>query len=356
VPAYPHLHLRAETKPGESRTPLVPDDAQRLRQAGFGISVETSSQRCFADRAYVDAGCHLVPAGSWQQAPREHWILGLKELPPGDTPLQHRHIYFAHAFKQQRGWQGLLRRFAAGDGALYDLEYLTDGSGRRLAAFGFWAGFVGAGLAVMCFAGQRQGLEPALPALTGWASQDALLKQCREALAGSDSTPRMIVIGARGRVGRGALKLASALGLDASPWDMEETARGGPFDEILDHDILVNCVLVDRPLPPFVTSDMTHRPGRRLRVIADVSCDPHGDYNPLPLYRECTSTGAPLLRLQAQPPLDLIAIDNLPSLLPRESSEDFSAQLLPVLRQLPDATPWQQALAQFHHHRSQAES
>ena len=32
--------------------------------------------------------------------------------------------------------------------------------------------------------------------------------------------------------------------------------------------------------------------------------------------------------------LDVTAIDNLPSLLPRESSEDFAAQLLPHLMSL----------------------
>ena len=43
----------------------------------------------------------------------------------------------------------LLSRFAAGGGALLDLEYLVDGKGRRLAAFGFWAGYLGAALAVL---------------------------------------------------------------------------------------------------------------------------------------------------------------------------------------------------------------
>ena len=36
-----------------------------------------------------------------------------------------------------------------GGGALLDLEYLTDDHGRRLAAFGYWAGYVGAALAVL---------------------------------------------------------------------------------------------------------------------------------------------------------------------------------------------------------------
>jgi len=40
------------------------------------------------------------------------------------------------------------------------------------------------------------------------------------------------------------------------------------------------------------------------------------------------------LRVHDAPVLDVTAIDNLPSMLPRESSEDFAAQLLPHLMTL----------------------
>jgi saccharopine dehydrogenase (NAD+, L-lysine forming) len=46
--------------------------------------------------------------------------------------------------------------------------------------------------------------------------------------------------------------------------------------------------------------------------------------------------------------LDIVAIDNLPSLLPRESSTAFSADLLPHLRNLPDGDPvWDRGQDQF---------
>jgi saccharopine dehydrogenase (NAD+, L-lysine-forming) len=49
------------------------------------------------------------------------------------------------------------------------------------------------------------------------------------------------------------------------------------------------------------------------------------------------------------PPLDVMAIDNLPSLLPRESSEDFAAQLLPHLLGLHalDSGVWARAKTTF---------
>jgi saccharopine dehydrogenase (NAD+, L-lysine-forming) len=36
------------------------------------------------------------------------------------------------------------------------------------------------------------------------------------------------------------------------------------------------------------------------------------------------------------PPLEIISIDHLPTLLPREASEQFSADLLPSLLEFPD--------------------
>ena len=57
-------------------------------------------------------------------------------------------------------------------------------------------------------------------------------------------------------------------------------------------------------------------------------------FNPVPVYDRATSWEAPVLRVHDDPPLEVMAIDNLPSLLPLESSEDFAAQLLPHLASL----------------------
>ena len=65
-----------------------------------------------------------------------------------------------------------------------------------------------------------------------------------------------------------------------------------------------------------------------------VACDPDGPYNPVPVYDRITNWIAPAVRVADHPPLDVMAIDNLPSLLPRESSLDYSQQLLPVLQQI----------------------
>jgi saccharopine dehydrogenase (NAD+, L-lysine-forming) len=290
MPAHPtdapvHLWLRAEARSEEARTPLLPDGAADLVAQGFRLTVEDNPHRCVPAADYVAAGCARAPAGAWRTAPRNALILGLKELPEDGAPLVHRHIFFGHAYKGQPGAATLLARFRTGGGALYDLEYLTDADGRRVAAFGYWAGYAGAAAGLMA-----------------WAAQHG--------------------------------------------------PGGGPFPEILAHDLFVNAILAGPGTPCFVGPDQLAG-ARRLSVIADIACDPGSPFNPIPVYRRATSLAAPTIRVaDGAPPLDIMAIDNLPAMLPAESSADFAAQLLAHLRALGaiDNGVWARARAVFDDH------
>ena len=192
----PRLWLRAETRASERRAPLVPEDAARLVERGFEVTVEDSAQRVFPLADYAAAGCRTAPEGTWCETDDDQYVLGLKELPEEPGELRHRHIFFGHCFKGQSGAQRLLARFRAGGGALLDLEYLTDERGRRLAAFGYWAGYVGAALAVL----HRRGVLTAPLRDTDRAALDGLLRASAQAAAPTSA----LVIGALGRCGRGA--------------------------------------------------------------------------------------------------------------------------------------------------------
>ena len=149
-------------------------------------------------------------------------------------------------------------------------------------------------------------------------------------------------------MGTGASDLCAEMGVRVTKWDMAETAHGGPFPEILLHEIFLNCILAMPGTPVFVPADAVN-PGRALRVIGDIACDPTSEFSPIKVYDRTTDWAAPALRVAQAPPLDVTAIDNLPSMLPRESSEDYARQLLPVLRQLAaiDAGPWGRAATIF---------
>lgn len=346
------IWLRAETKAREARCAITPVQAKKLMEHGFRVVVEKSAQRAIPDTRFGEAGCELVDAGTWPDAPRDAFVLGVKDLPESSHPLAHRHIYFGHAYKEQAGWRTLLGRFVEGGGTLFDIEYLVDDSGRRVAAFGYWAGFTGCAVGLKTWAGQQLDRNPVVAPIHPYPGQDGMVEELaaelRDAARAAGRQPTLIIVGAAGRVGAGAGDLADRLGLETTRWDMEETARGGPFEEILQHDVFVNCVLVTRRIPPFVTMESLSSPDRRLSVISDVSCDP-GEYNPVPVYATPTTFSEPVLRVITSPVLDLTAIDHLPSMLPVEASEDFGNQLLPHLLQLgAEATGvWRRALEVF---------
>ena len=345
-----HLWLRAERRPNERRAPLTPAGAAELIAAGTRVTVEACAERVFAIDDYAAAGCGVAEPGGWSQAPADAVILGLKELPDDGAPLRHAHAMFGHAYKGQIPGRRLLERFAAGGGVLLDLESLTDGAGRRLAAFGRWAGFAGAALALQAWAAQRRG-RPCPPAAPH-DSAAALAEQTRRALeACASEPPSALIAGALGRCGTGAAELCGLAGIDATKWDVAQTAHGGPFDEILAHDVFVNCILAGPGAPVFVPESALAAP-RRLSVVGDVACDPGSEFNPVPVCRETTSWERPAARVHGDPPLDVVAIDNLPSILPRDSSEDFAAALLPLLAQIgePDAPAWARARAAFDAH------
>ena len=73
----------------------------------------------------------------------------------------------------------------------------------------------------------------------------------------------------------------------------------------------------------------------KLSVVNDISCDPTGPYNPLPVYNSITTFDTPSQRVgEGTGAVAFIAIDHLPTFFPKESSDDFSAQLFPYLCQL----------------------
>lgn len=360
------LHLRAETKPMEARAALTPTTTKELLDAGFQIFVEESEQSIFKAEEYAAVGATIVPTGSWKTAPSDRIIIGLKELPEDETfPLIHEHIQFAHCYKDQGGWQDVLKRFPAGKGTLYDLEFLENDQGRRVAAFGFYAGFAGAAIGVLDWAFKQSHADSEdLPGVVPYPNETELVKHVKAeldvAVKKVGRFPRCLVIGALGRCGSGALDFFRKVGIpeeELVKWDMAETAKGGPFQEIVDSDIFVNCIYLSQPIAPFVNSETLGKSDRKLRSIVDVSADTTNPHNPIPVYTIATTFSEPtvLVETTAGDKLSVCSIDHLPSLLPREASEFFSRDLLPSLKQLPErhtAPVWEGAKKLFDHHVS----
>ncbi len=343
-----HLWVRAEQRPNEERVGLTPAGAAALVKAGIRVTVEQSSVRAIPIDGYRAAGCEIAAENLWPKAPADAIIFGLKELPEDGTPLHHRHIMFGHAFKGQPAGQILLKRFKAGGGTLYDLEYLVEEDGRRVAAFGYWAGYAGAAISLKCWAAQQKG--SICGPVSKYPGKQTLIDDLKRELSGM-GRPRAIIIGALGRVGTGASDLCGAMDVAVTKWDMAETASGGPFPQVLQHEIFLNCILARPGCPVFVPAS-AKTDARKLTVIGDIACDPTSDFSPIKVYDRATDWQQPALRVAENPPLDVMAIDNLPSLLPVESSEDYAGQLLPSLLTLThlDAGVWARAKTFYDQH------
>ncbi|KAG5984249.1 hypothetical protein E4U55_005520 [Claviceps digitariae] len=372
---YNEILLRAEQKPFEHRS-FSPAVIKALVDAGYKVSVERSPSdpdfvRIFQDSEYEAAGASLVPTGVWPKAEPNTLIVGLKEIPEEGFALTNDHLTFAHCYKKQAGWAEVLGRFVSGKSTLYDLEFLVDSAGRRISAFGFHAGFTGAALGVKNWAWQLANPTKKLPAVATftdgkgyYVNEKELVEQIRKDLEAGEKIlgrkPTAFVLGALGRCGRGACDLFVKAGLpeeNITRWDLNETRdRQGPYEEIAQHDIFLNAIYLSEPIPPFVNNELLAKPGRKLSVVIDVSCDTTNPHNPIPIYNINTTFDNPTVAVdvkgdQNSTPLSVISIDHLPSMLPREASESFSDGLKESLLLLNDrksARVWVDAEKLFH--------
>jgi len=295
------LYLRKETKEKEYRTPLTPQDCAILIENNYQIQFEPSSTRCYKDDEYELAGCVSAPIN---EIDSRAIIMGLKEFDITKTALLNKkHFYFSHAFKGQENSHHIINQFQENNGHIYDYEYIVDENGRRVIAFGYWAGFAGMYLGLLQYA--DSGVRELAPTTAS---------EIHDVLREYKAKPKITICGARGRCGRGCLELLKLV--DIIPHICE---KGDPIPE--DTEIFINAIYLSPDSTAVFFDDVSIVNYKRLRVIVDISCDIHAKNNPIRLnYSNCWLT-------KYTDNIDIICIDNLPSLLPTDSSEEFSKKL-----------------------------
>ena len=85
-----------------------------------------------------------------------------------------------------------------------------------------------------------------------YSSQVEMIEDVESRMNKIVSRPRVLIIGANGRSGRGAVKFLRALGIEPTLWGSKDTISNHPIEEILSFDILVNCALIKEPRAPFL--------------------------------------------------------------------------------------------------------
>ena len=343
------LYLRDEVNPFELRTPIIPSDIKKLIDFGYKIFIQSSNKRIYSDEEYINIGV-IITIKPWYHADFAHsLILGLKEPDNLEKSNTHIHIYFAHSYQQQTGSEKILSLFKKTSSILYDLEYFTGINNSRLVTFGFWAGVVGCSIGIL----QCLNIENSLPSISNlkpWLSLENLILHIDKFINQTKTTfkfkfksqPMEIgVIGPNGNCGKGACYVLDKLKLSYNKYTKYSDKKS-----IRNLNILINCIKLSQTDNEIWFDENTDFSNPI--VISDISCDYTKPNNPIKIYNHGTTWENPVFVYKKN--AHIISIDNLPSLLPKESSDDFSSNLLPLLKSYNTDTEkiWEKNLLLFN--------
>jgi len=356
--------IREGKVPPDARTPLTPQQCRQIAaQFPVTVVVQPSAIRCFTDAEYQAAGVDMADDLSDCDV-----LMGVKEVPidqliPGKT-----YLFFSHTVKKQAQNRRLLQAILEKNIRLIDYEKLTDDRGDRLIAFGFYAGLVGAHDGVWTYGRRTKQFD--LPRMRDCHDYD----EVKLAYQNLQLPPLRIVLTGSGRVAAGALRNLNDMGIrEIAPSDFLNKTfdfpvftqlfaqdyvqhRDGPRIFEKPHfyahgeeyvstfapytrraDIFINGIYYDGRAPMFFTAEDMATPDFSIQVIADISCDIVPDAS-VPTTLRASTIADPVYGINrftgeecpahASDSVDVMAIDNLPSELPRDASEFFGIQLI----------------------------
>ena len=356
--------LREEKIPQDNRVPLTPSQCRTLmeEQNKIWISVQPCQHRCFTDDEYRYQGIAV------REDLRDcDLLLGVKEVPPSLLIPHKTYMFFSHTIKKQAHNKRLLQAALEKNIRLIDYECLKDEKGKRIIAFGRWAGIVGAYNTIRTI-----GLRTSKFAI-------APMHQCHNFAEAQKEFPKLnlppwkIVLSGDGRVSEGAAFLLDVMKIQrVEPKDFLYREFDQPvytqlhsrdmfyregydeFDPADYHshpqhyqsafypftkaaDVFINGIYWDKRIPTFFSTAQMKESDFKIQVIGDITCDISPDASVPSTLRASTIEEPiygydPHTGMESAPHLpnaiDIMAIDNLPNELPRDASEDFGNMLM----------------------------
>lgn len=355
--------LRETKNPPDRRVPVSPAQALTFteRFPDAELYIQPSDIRGFSDEEY-----RYLELNMKEDLSDCDILLGIKEVDYSALIPDKTYLFFAHVGKMQPHNQKLMQEVVSKRITLIDYEYLTDYNGKRIIAFGRWAGMVGAynGLRARGIRNNSFELKP--------AHECHDMDEMFAGLKKVDLKPKKILLTGGGRVAMGAMETLRELNLREvtpeeflgnnfnepvvcrlDPEHYVRHKRGLNFDlqHFFQHpeeyestfkpyqkvtDLYIACHYWDPKSPHFITQEDMKDPDFRISVIADVSCDvggpiastlrastiadPFYDYNPV--------TGKEEQPFSDEKNVTVMAVDNLPGELPRDASHEFGETLL----------------------------
>ena len=354
--------IREGKEPPDRRVPLTPQHCKQLKEAypNLEVLVQTSPIRGYSDDEYRAEGITVQEDMSSCDI-----LMGVKEVPIDQLVPGKKYFFFSHTIKEQPYNKKLLQAVLQKNIQLIDYECLTYPNGFRIIGFGRYAGIVGAYNALIGY-GKRTGqfdLKPAHQCL----DKEEMDGQLKGLALGSIK----IAITGMGRVAGGAMETLDAMGvkkvepnayvndtfdhpvycqLGVVDYNAHKEGLQLPREHFFENpeeyntafhpylmasDVFVSCHFWDPRAPRLFSKEEVREEGCKLQVIADISCDIGGS---VPTTLQASTIENPFYGYNRgsgelggafeEGNITIMAVDNLPCELPRDSSRGFGNDLI----------------------------
>jgi saccharopine dehydrogenase (NAD+, L-lysine forming) len=381
---------REDKNEWERRVPIIPEHIRALKSKhALDFYVQPFERRAFLDDEFREAGAQITEDLSQAKV-----IFAVKEIPTRLIIPQKTYLFFSHTVKGQSYNMPLLQRMLETNSTLIDYERIADGDGRRLVFFGRFAGLAGM-IDALYGLGQRLRwhgyITPFIEVRPSYEYDDLddaknKLQELRRFIEKQglpkEHAPYIFGFAGYGNVSQGAQEILDILPVKTiRPDQMAEimqtkdhktlykvvfkendlvTPNESSFDlqEYYHHpekyhsifenhlpylSVLINAIYWDNRYPRLLTKKWLQENHNNLRLdlVYDISCDINGAIeitdritvpnNPAYVYNPADETvrdgftGKGVVNM---------AVDNLPTELPRDASVSFSQSLLPFIPQI----------------------
>ena len=354
--------LREEKIPEDKRVSLTPNQCKELLKLypSIELYIQSSRLRCFTDNEYASIGIRIVDDISNCDI-----LIGIKEVPISSLISNKTYLFFSHTIKKQVYNRNLLQEMIKKKIKMVDYEVIKSINGKRLVGFGRYAGIIGAynGLLAYGKKTKKYSLKPA------YLCKDRL--EMEKELDNLVFSEEKIILTGNGRVGRGALELLEIANIrqvtkeefvdkkfnepvfvQLNTEDINLKSDGNAFNkkEFYNNpsvyisnfmhyakyaDIFIAGHYFKEGSPSFFTKEDMRSSYFKIKTVADISCDIDGPIpctirssninNPIYGYNPITEKEDDFIKDNV---IAVMAIDNLPSELPRDASEDFGDNLI----------------------------
>ena len=362
-----NIGIVRESRNDENRTPLVPEHIKKYKESNPNINfiIQPSNSRCFSDEEYELCGAKIN-----ENLNECSIIFGVKEIDPNILINNRTYLFFSHTFKinkQQKNIEkhkkDLLLSILNKKITLIDYENIRGKNGTRCLGFGRFAGIVG------CY----NTLNLLLRVLGKQSLASAYKIDDYERLVLNLKNlyfPKTkILVTGDGRVAKGVIELLNLTNIKAvSKKDFLEKKFDQPIfcnletkdyvtnnsstnfnlEHFIDNpqdysssalqylketDILISAHYWD-PSSPKIFENEDLKVLQNLKIVGDITCDINGS---VPTTIRSTTIEEPNYWIERynlkeidenNDGIAVMAVDNLPSELPRDSSTEFSEGII----------------------------